>query len=219
MFVGLKMIKDTPTIDPDTLIVEADRIMEKNRLWMLMVLKDGKLVGYVTKEDIRSALPSPATTLSKHELNYLLGELTVKEVVKKNAPSVQPEMEIERAAQIMYEQNLAGLAVVDGANRFLGYISRSVMLEVLVEEMGLTQSGSRICLEVEDRSGIMAGVTRTISDMGVNIIATGTFYHANKRLVVFRIGVEDPGPVIGSLQDKGYCVINPGDVAKEWGVI
>ncbi|GAU08188.1 CBS domain-containing protein [Desulfoplanes formicivorans] len=217
MFVGLKMLKDTPTIGPETLVVEADRIMEENRLWMLMVLTNGKLTGYVTREDVRAALPSPATTLSRHELNYLLDELTVKDVVKGNPPCVSPEMEIERAAQIMHEQNLAGLAVVDANQRFLGYISRSVMLDVLVEEMGLNQSGSRICIEVEDKSGVMASVTRLLADMGVNIIATATFYHATARMLVFRIGVEEPEKVVSALKQEGYRVLGPKDVAREWG--
>ena len=219
MFVGLKMFKEIPTIGPDTLVVDADRIMEQNRLWMLMVLTEGKLTGYVTKEDIRAAMPSRATTLSRHELNYLLGELTVKEVVKKNPPSVTPETEIERAAQIMYEHNLAGLAVVGDEQRFLGYISRSVMLDVLVEEMGLTQPGSRICIEVEDRSGVMANVTKLIADMGVNIIATATFYHAGARMLVLRIGVENPDEVVRVLKDHDYKVVRPEDVAREWGVV
>jgi acetoin utilization protein AcuB len=217
MFVGLKMLKDTPTIGPETLVMEADRIMEENRLWMLMVLTNGKLTGYVTREDVRAALPSPATTLSRHELNYLLDGLTVKDVVKSNPPSVRPETDIEKAAQMMHEQNLAGLAVVDDQQRYLGYINRSVMLDVLVEEMGLTQPGSRICIEVEDRSGVMAKVTRLLADMGINIIATATFYHDAARMVVFRIGVTTPQEVVGALKKEGYKVLEPGDVAKEWG--
>jgi acetoin utilization protein AcuB len=212
------MLKKIPTIGPDTLVVDADKIMEQNRLWMLMVLTDGKLTGYVTKEDIRAALPSPATTLSRHELNYLLGEMTVKEVVKKNPPSVTPETDIERAAQIMDERNLAGLAVVDSDKRFLGYISRSVMLEVLVEEMGLTQPGSRICIQVEDKSGVMSNVTRLIAEMGVNIIATATFYHAGARMLVFRVGLDDPSKVVSVLTENGYNVVRPEDMAKEWNL-
>ena len=216
MFVGMKMIKDMPTIGPATLVVEADRIMEEHRLWMLMVLENKKLVGYVTKEDIRAALPSPATTLSRHELNYLLDALTVRESIKKNPPSVSPDLEIERAAQIMHERNLAGLAVVNGSDEFLGYISRSVLLQVLVEEMGLLEDGKRICIEVEDHNGVMADVTRIISDLDVNIIAAATFYHAGKRMVVFRVKVGNPSGVVGALQKNGYHVINPEDVASEW---
>jgi len=91
------------------------------------------------------------------------------------------------------------------------------MLDVLVEEMGLTQPGSRICIEVEDKSGVMARVTRLLADMDINIIATATFYHAAARMVVFRIGIKDPQEVVGMLEREGYKVLEPGDVAKEWG--
>ena len=69
MYVGLQMIKDVPTITPSTLVVEADRIMEENQVWLLLVLDQDRVMGYVRKEDVRSARPSSATTLSRHELN------------------------------------------------------------------------------------------------------------------------------------------------------
>ena len=69
MYVGLKMLTDFPTATPDTLVVEADKIMNDNRLWMLLVVEGKKLIGYVNKEDVREALPSRATSLDKHELN------------------------------------------------------------------------------------------------------------------------------------------------------
>lgn len=79
MYFGLKMIADVPTVTPKTLVMEADKIMEKRHLWMLMAVDDqGRYIGAVRKEDVRAALPSPVTTLSRHELNYLLSKLTLE---------------------------------------------------------------------------------------------------------------------------------------------
>ena len=134
MYVGLAMHKHVPTITSDTLIIKADRMMEENKLWILLVVENGELKGYVAKEDIRAALPSGATTFSKHELNYLLSKMTVKDLVRGGMPTVNPETEIEVAAKIMHDRDLAGLAVVDKKNHLKGYISRSSMLSVLVED-------------------------------------------------------------------------------------
>jgi len=216
MYVGLKMLKDFPTATPDTLVIEADKIMHQNRLWMLLVVEGKKLVGYVNKEDVREALPSRATSLDKHELNYLLSKLTIGKMLRKDVPTVTPETEIEEAAELMHLDNLAGMAVVDTKNNLLGFINRSVMLDVLVEEMGLRQGGARIVFEVEDRTGVIHEVSGIISDMGISIISTGTFYHDSKRLVVFRVKTDDPTPVAKALHDVGYTLVGPETFEDTW---
>jgi acetoin utilization protein AcuB len=216
MYVGLAMHKHVPTITSDTLIIKADRMMEENKLWILLVLEDGVLKGFVAKEDIRAALPSGATTFSKHELNYLLSRQTVKELVRGDMPTVSPDTEIEVAAKIMHDRDLAGLAVVDAGGRLQGYISRSSMLSVLVEEMGLELGGHRLAIEVEDRKGIMAEISRLFFDLGVNILSTSTFYRDNQRLLVFRILAEDIDVVRKEVTDKGYRIVGPERFAQEW---
>ena len=216
MYVGNKMLKDFATVTPDTMVLDADRLMEENRFWMLLVTEGEKLVGCLRKEDVREALPSRATTLSKHELNYLLSKLTVGKIMAKDVVSVSPNTEIEEAARIMYDKNLAGLAVVDRKNHLLGFINRNCMLEVLVEEMGLDQGGSRIVFEIEDRTGVICEVSGIISDMGISIIATGTFYHDSKRLVVFRVKTDDPTPIGKALTEKGYKLVGPDTFEREW---
>ncbi len=218
MYVGLKMLKRGrfATVTPDSLVTEADKLMLDNRLWMILVTEGDKLVGYVRNTDVREALPSMATTLDKHELNYLLSKLTVRKIMRKDLPTVLPETEIEEAAWMMYDRDLAGMAVVDSRNNLLGYINRSTMLEVLVEEMGLKQGGSRIVFEVEDRTGVMAEVSSLISDIGVSIIATGTFYHDSRRIVVFRVQTEDPTPIAKELHERGYKLVGPDTFAGEW---
>ena len=218
MYVGLKMIKRGafPTGTKDMLVSEAEKLMLQNRMWMLLVVEGDQLLGYVRKEDVKAALPSLATSLSKHELNYLLSKLRLEKILRKDAPTVMPECEIEEAARMMYEQDLAGLAVVDKNNKLLGYISRSVMLEVLVEEMGLMQGGSRIVFEVVDRPGVIHEVSGIIKGMGISIIATGTFYRNGRRMVVFRVQTQDPGPIIKELTDIGYTMVGPETFEADW---
>ncbi len=216
MFVGLKMLKTFATITPDTLMMEADKILSETNLWMLMVVDGDRFMGAVLKEDVRRTLPSPATTLSRHELNYLLHKMTVKKIIKTDIPTVMPEAEIEVAAKIMFERNLAGLPVLNSSDRLVGYINRSIMLEVLVEEMGLEQGGSRIVFEIEDRKGVMAEVSGLIFSMGISIISTATFFHKKSRMVVFRVQTDDQGPIVKELVNLGYRVVGPEDFRSEW---
>ncbi|MFW6235716.1 MAG: CBS domain-containing protein [Desulfovibrionales bacterium] len=210
------MMRDFVTIGPEDLVIDADKLMEEHQLWMLLVTDKSKLVGYLRKEDVRSAMPSPMTSLSKHELNYLLSKLSVRKLIRKDLTTVRPETEIEVAADIMHKKNLAGLAVVDGKNNLVGFINRSGMLEVLVEEMGLTQGGARIAFEVEDRTGVMAEVSAIIFKLGISIISTATFFHGQRRMVVFRIGTDDPRPVEDALRERGYAIVGPETFSGEW---
>jgi acetoin utilization protein AcuB len=156
------------------------------------------------------------TSLEKHELNYLMSKLTVEKIYRTDIKTVRPETEIEGAADMMYEMNLAGLAVVDDAGELIGYINRNVMLDVLAEEMGYREGGSRLTLEVEDRSGVLYEVAGVIANMKISIISTGTFFYNGRRIVVVRIDTEDPSAVAAALRERGYKLVAPDDFKGEW---
>ncbi len=70
---------------PHTPILEALNIMRKNKIRQLPVVEDKKLVGLVTERELLTVSPSPATTLSIYEMNYLLAKMVAKEVMVKKA--------------------------------------------------------------------------------------------------------------------------------------
>ncbi|MBU2513908.1 CBS domain-containing protein [bacterium] len=216
MYVGLKMITDLVYVTKDSLITEANDLMEKKRLWALPVVEGEKLIGYIQKEDVHTALPSPATTLSKYELPEIMSHITVKDFIRKDVITVRPEMEIEKAAEIMAENNLPGLAVVSESGKLVGYINRSVMLDVLVEEMGLHRGGSRFAIEFEDRPGVMAEVSGLIHQMGLNFVSAASFCHDSTYILVFRVQTADLTPIISELEKRGYRIVGPEQFADQW---
>lgn len=216
MYVGLKMLKDFHPVTPKTPLAEAKKILEKDEYWMLLVKDGEKLVGYVRHEDLSAALPSMLSTLERHEALYLISKLTVEMVMRKDITTVPPSMEIEKAAQIMRDKNVAGLGVVDSEGRLIGYINRTVMLEVLVEEMGLELGGSRIVFEVQDRTGVIREVAEVIASLGVSILSTSTFFHAGRRMVVIRVDAADDAEVRKGLEARGYVLETADNFASEW---
>jgi len=77
-FIRERVQKNPLTISPDASFYEARSIIREKGIHHLPVVdKSGHVVGIVTDSDIREAAPSDATTLSVHELNYLLGKLKV----------------------------------------------------------------------------------------------------------------------------------------------
>lgn len=216
MYVGLKMLKGFHPVTPKTSLAEAKKILEKEEYWMLLVTDGDKLVGYVRHEDMSAALPSMLSTLERHEALYLISKLTVETVMRKDITTVPPEMDIEQAAQIMHDKNLAGLAVVGDGGKLIGYINRTVMLEVLVEEMGLALGGSRLVFEVQDRAGVIREVAEVISSHDVSILSTSTFFHHGRRMVVIRVDAADDTALRRALEEKGYRLETASDFAGEW---
>ena len=216
MYVGLKMMTNVISVTPKTLLLDANDLMEEKRLWMLPVLKNDKLIGYIQKEDVRAALPSTATTLSKHELPQAISKVLVKDFMQKDFVTVTPETEIETAAELMAQKELAGLAVIDSSGRLVGYINRRIMLEVLVEEMGLHRGGKRFAIEFRDRPGVMAEISNIIYEMGLNFVSAASFYHNDDCILVFRIETDDLSLVLNALKERKYKIVGPEYFENEW---
>ena len=62
------MTRDVVTVIPHTTLPEAHRLMTDNQIRRLPVMENGRLVGIVTRGDVRGAEASGATTLSIWEL-------------------------------------------------------------------------------------------------------------------------------------------------------
>src|ERR1044071_232586 len=88
MFVGERMSRPVIAVTPDTPINDALAMFRKEHIRRAPVIKDGKLVGIVSERDLLNASPSPVTTLSIWEMNYLISKVTVKQVMTKKVINV-----------------------------------------------------------------------------------------------------------------------------------
>lgn len=113
------------TVSPQTTLPEAHRIMTGRRIRRLPVVEDDRLVGIVTRGDIRGAEASDASSLSIWELNYLLARLKVGEIMTPDPITIAPDATIAQAAGIMLQHKISGLPVVDADGRVIGIITES----------------------------------------------------------------------------------------------
>jgi len=119
------------TAPPQMPVLEARQMMLEKRIRHLLVTDGTKLVGIVTDRDIRLNLPSPATSLSVWEINYLLTKLTVGDVMTKAVITVEPERPIEEAARLMLEHRIGALPVVSDG-RLGGILTETDLLRAFV---------------------------------------------------------------------------------------
>lgn len=100
-----------------------------------MLDRKGKLVGIVLERDLLYASPSPATSLSVYELNYLVAKITIGELMTKSVITVDDDCPLEEAARIMVDNHISGLPVMRG-EALVGMITESDLFRVFLEMLG-----------------------------------------------------------------------------------
>jgi acetoin utilization protein AcuB len=174
MLVGERMSRPVITVAPETPVHDALAMFKKEHIRRAPVIKNGKLLGIVTENDLRNASPSPATTLSVWEMNYLISKVTVKQVMSKKVQCIDVDTPIEEAARVMTDLEIGGMPVTrDG--KIVGMITETDLFKVFLELMGAREKGVRVSALVEDKPGQLAKISKAITEAGGNFIAFGMF--------------------------------------------
>lgn len=189
MLVGERMSHPVITIPPDLPIVDALNLMKRERIRRAPIVKEGKLLGIVSDKDLLNASPSPATSLSVWEMNYLLSKITVKDVMTKKVLTVGEDTPIEEAARIMADNKIGGLPVMR-EDHIVGIITETDLFKIFLELMGARDLGVRVTALIHEEPGQLAKLTQAISKEGGNFIAFGQFSgeEPTNRLITFKIG-------------------------------
>jgi len=176
MFVRDCMSSPPVTITPDTPFQDALKLMRERRFRRLPVVDNrDRLVGIVSERDLLYASPSPATSLSVWELNYLLSQLEVRELMTEDVITTTPDTPIEDAAYLMADNKIGGLPVVDENKHVVGVITETDIFKTFVEMFGGGEAGLRLSLKVPKRKGVLAELSQAIVNLGGNVVSVGTF--------------------------------------------
>jgi acetoin utilization protein AcuB len=147
MFVSNWMKENPVTVTPDTLAIDAKKIMKEHGFRRLPVLDGKKLVGIVTLNTLREAQPSPATSLSIHELNYLLAKMTVADIMNRKVITCSPGITLEKAALLGTKHQIGAMPVMD-EGKLVGIITESDIYQAFLTMLGANKVPStRITLE------------------------------------------------------------------------
>lgn len=207
MFVRNKMTANPFTISADQTIPDAQEIMMKHGVRRLPVMKNGKLVGVVSREDIIQASPSKATSFSMGELTYLLAKTKISQIMSKDIITISPDALLEEAATLMRDNNVSFLPVVDN-DKLVGIITESNIFDAFIELLGFREHGTRLTVEVNDEPGIMSNLAKIIGDYGANITNVAAYRGASgKSAVVIGINTLNTENIEKSIEEKGFKII------------
>jgi acetoin utilization protein AcuB len=216
MFVKYWMKSDPITISPDTLVIDAKKIMTNKKIRRLPVVKGGRLVGIVTLANLREAQPSQATSLSIHELNYLLAKMTIEEIMTRDVVTCPPDMTMEKAAVLGTKHGVGALPVVENG-KLIGIITESDIYRAFLHMLGATRKETvRITLDNfpqnQDELIKIIEILDGMNGVLVSLALIDDIPIEGKRELVFRVKEVDAEVLVEKLKNRGYIVSNVSKV-------
>ena len=207
MLVGERMTHPVISVGPDVPVMDALDMLRREHIRRAPVVENGKLVGFVSENDLRNASPGQATTLSVWEINYLVSKITVRKVMTKEVITTIEDTPIEEAARIMADHKVGGLPVLrDG--KVVGIITETDIFKIMLEMLGARQKGVRVSVIVPNVAGEIASLSKAIFELGGNIIALGTFSGDDPSTseLVFKVDGPDEATLKAALEPRSLEV-------------
>ena len=202
------MTRNPITVDPDTLVLDAQKLMRQNNIRRLPVVEKGNLVGIVTQHDLLQASPSPATSLSIHELNYLLSKMKVKEIMKKNPLTLTPDTPFEEALKIGQEKKIGAFPVLEDG-KLVGIATESDIVRFLTSALGINEEGSRITIEgLGGKLGDLQRIISIVDQHKTVILSMISSPRPEKKdwMIVLRLKTTNPDPIVIDFRKAGFNV-------------
>lgn len=164
------------TIDENTSVMRATRMMKENQVRRLPVLAHGKLVGMITDRDLKEASPAKTNSLDIHELHYLLSEMRVKEVMTPRLISLGAEDALEKAAIVMLQNKISGLPILDESGNLVGLLSETDVLRGFIHATGIAEGAVHYIMDLPDQPGATTGIIDICRKHGARLISILTSY-------------------------------------------
>ncbi|HTF33892.1 MAG TPA: CBS domain-containing protein [Myxococcota bacterium] len=148
-------------IDPGASALAALESMVERGIRHLPVVEAGRVVGVISINDLRAALPVPVSLLSGISVGDrgLVRDYAVGEVMTHFPEVAHPETSLEDAAQRMADRRIGCLPVVDGQGRIVGMLSSTDALRALA-----TSLWAKRAHEDETREDELSGLLAELSD-------------------------------------------------------
>ena len=108
--------RDVLTVSSDATVADVHYLMRERNIGGLPVLEDNKIVGIVSRRDLRGIMPSRASE-------------NICTVMTRNPITVDASVKLESALELMYTKKVERLPVVSEDNSLLGIITMQDLLE------------------------------------------------------------------------------------------
>lgn len=201
------MTEKLVTVTPDTKIFDAVDLMKKHDIHRLPVIDNGQVAGLITEGTIQEAMPSKATSLSVHEVNYLLNKTVVADVMIKDVKTISPNAELEDAIYLMRQNKINVLPVLE-KEQLVGIITNNDIFDAFLKLTGYHEGGTRIQLKIlEDKKGVLARVAKILADHDFSILTVIVDHQSTATILEIQLASKQVEEIKQLLTDNGYEVV------------
>jgi acetoin utilization protein AcuB len=206
------MTENPLTVDSETSISDAKTIMKENNIRRLPVVDKGKLVGMVTERMILEASPSPATSLSIHELHYLISKMKVKDIMVKNPVTISPDATFEETLLLGQEKRIGGFPIVEDG-KLVGITTESDLVRFITSIWGAREKASTLIIEgVSQRFGLFKEIVSIIDRHEVPLLSIMTYIPPGRVdcCLIIRVKTKEVDSLMRDLKKARFKVIYGG---------
>ena len=165
------------TVDANTSVMRATRIMKENNIRRLPVLSQGKLIGIVTDRDLKEASPSSTSDMDIHEMYYLLSEMKIKDVMTDKCISLHQDDTLEKAALVMLKEKISGVMILDDENNLVGLLSETDILRGFIHATGIQDGADQYVIDMPDARGAVTRVIDILRNYNARVISILTSFN------------------------------------------
>jgi len=202
-----------PTLLPEDTGNKALALMEENNLTQLPVVADDNYIALVQESDLLD-WKDTGEALSKSDLlNY--------------KPAILASSHPFEALRLTHQMNLSVLPVMDRDHKYLGAITKDMLLKYITENSGINTPGGIIVLEIAPRNYTLYEIARICENEDVVIMNTQV--HANEQgmlEVTIKLNRSSVEAVVSSFERHSYQVkevygeeSNSDDIAGKYNLL
>jgi len=126
------------TVSPSDRLVHARRIMLDAKVGRLLVMEEDVIAGLITSKDISRAMISFRKVVPDKHKSARIRNLLVEDVMTQGVRTISMDVSIAEAAHIMLDEGLSGFPVVDEDKKTVGIITKTDLLDLIVEMEGVS---------------------------------------------------------------------------------
>jgi len=164
------------TIDATDSLARAADLMLKNKISVLPVTSEGKLVGIITDRDLKRAAPSHISMPDFKDIIFHLARLKVDSVMSRDPITVPPDYTLEETGEVLLQKNLSGCPVVTYDGELIGIITKNDLFRALISVTGFPKRGVLLGFLLEDRPGSIKEVTDVLRKYNARLLSVMATY-------------------------------------------
>jgi len=215
MFVSRSMARKVATVDKETSLLEAQKLMKRRQVRHLPVVDaSNTLVGMVTDRDIRSALPYVlAKGEDDAEAKKKYAHLKVADAMATDLLTISPNHTLQDAILLIEQKKVGAFPVVDDENKLVGILSVRDLLRAFVNVLGIGEPGTLLCILVEEKIGQLKKIVDIVTEENISCgsVLVARYWEKDKRAVFMYLLSNNVARVKKRFQEIGFVLLNPMD--------